>query len=70
MVGSVIRALIYLCCIALMFYLCIWVLGELGIILPAMVLHILMVMFVLVAILILWQLFSPWLVGFNWWGRP
>jgi hypothetical protein len=69
MVGALIRALLYLCCIALAFYLVIWVLGELGIALPTMVIHIIGVMFVLVALLVLWQLFSPWMAGVNWWGR-
>ena len=70
MFGSVIRALLYLCCLALAFYLIVWVLGEIGIILPAMVLHILMVMFVLIAILVLWRLFSPFVGGVNWWNSP
>jgi hypothetical protein len=69
MVGRVIRALIYLCCIALLFYLCVWVIGELGIALPAMVVHILGVIFVLVAILILYQIFAPVVGGYDWWGR-
>ena len=63
---SLIRALIYLCCIALGFFLCLWVLAELGVALPAMVLVILKVIFVLIAILILVRLFMPALTGFNW----
>jgi hypothetical protein len=69
MVGRVIRALIYLCCIALLFYLCVWVIGELGIALPTMVIHILGVIFVLVAILILYQIFAPVVSGYDWWGN-
>ena len=65
-VEALIRALIYLCCIALAFYLCIWVLGELGIILPMMVITILKVIFVLIAILILIRLFAPFVSGFTW----
>jgi hypothetical protein len=63
---AIIRALIYLCCIALAFFLCIWVLGQLGVALPAMVITILKVIFVLVAILILVRLFWPALSGTNW----
>lgn len=63
---AVIRALLYLCCVALAFFLCVWVLGELGVALPYMVLNILKVMFVLIAILILVRLFWPVLSGANW----
>ena len=65
-IEAVIRGLIYLCLIALAFFLCIWVLGQLGIALPAMVLTILKVIFVLVAILVLLRIFWPVLGGFNW----
>ena len=58
MVERVIYALIYLCGIALCFYLIIWVLGAIGIHLPPMVVNILIVVLVLVAILILWRLFA------------
>jgi hypothetical protein len=67
-VEAVIRALLYLCCIALAFFLCLWVLGELGIMLPVMVLTILKVMFVLIAILILVRLFWPMASGYQWFG--
>jgi hypothetical protein len=63
---ALIRALIYLCCIALAFFLCLWVLAELGVALPAMVITILKVIFVLVAILILVRLFMPFMGGFTW----
>ncbi len=63
---AIIRALLYLCGVALGFYLIIWVLGALGVMLPAMVLTILKVMFVLVAILILVRLFWPALSGYSW----
>jgi hypothetical protein len=65
---SVIRALIYLCLIALAFFLCVWVFGVLGIALPAMVLKILMVIFVLIAILVLVRLFGPLVSGYSWFG--
>ena len=62
---TVIRALIYLCVIALCFFLCVWVLGVLGVALPYMVVTILKVIFVLIAILILVRLFYPVLSGFS-----
>lgn len=68
MVERVIYALIYLCGIALCFYLIIWVLGAIGIHLPPMVVNILVVVLVLVAILILWRLFAG--AGIRWWPGP
>lgn len=53
----VIRALIYLCCIALAYYLILWVLASIGIVIPIMVAHIILVILVLVAILVLVRLF-------------
>jgi len=64
----VIRALLYLCVVAICFFLCVWVLGQLGIALPYMVITILKVMFVLIAILILVRLFYPILSGASLWG--
>lgn len=58
MVERIIYALIYLCVLAIGYYLIIWVLGAIGIHIPPMVLQILLVILVLVAILILWRLFS------------
>ena len=69
MFGQVIRALIYLCFMVLAFYLIVWVLEQLGIRLPPMVEKILMVVLILVAILVLYQLFAPYFSGINWWGR-
>lgn len=66
----VIRALIYLCVVALCFFLCVWVLGMLGIALPAMVVTILKIIFVLIAVLILVRLFMPVVGGINLWGDP
>jgi uncharacterized membrane protein YtjA (UPF0391 family) len=68
MLERVIRALLYLCAIAICFYLILYVLGVLGIALPAMVVGILKVMFVLVAILVLVRLFYPWFADQDWWG--
>jgi hypothetical protein len=58
MVEKIIYALIYICGIALAYYLIVWVLGAIGLALPHMVLVILGVVLVLVAILILWRLFA------------
>lgn len=58
MVERVIYALIYICGIALCYFLIIWVLGAIGLRLPDMVQTILMVVLVLVAILVLWRLFA------------
>lgn len=63
---ALIRALIYLCLVALAFFLCIWVLGQLGLALPLMVITILKIIFVLVAILILVRLFWPYVEGATW----
>ena len=65
-IEAVIRGLIYLCAIALAFFLCIWVLGQLGIALPAMVITILKIIFVLVAILVLLRIFWPVIGSFQW----
>ena len=70
MVEAVIRCLIAIVAVALLFFLCIWVLGEIGIVIPVMVLRCLYVLAVLVVILILYRM----LVGpywSTWWGpRP
>jgi hypothetical protein len=67
MVERVIYGLIYLCGLALAFYLILWVLGAIGIVLPHMVVVILGVVLVLVAILILWRLFAG--SSIPWWPR-
>ncbi len=63
---AVIRALLYICGFALLFFLVVWVLGVVGIALPLMVERILLVMFTLVAILILARLFYPWMSSVRW----
>lgn len=68
MVERVIYALIYICGIALCYFLIIWVLGAIGLHLPPMVLNILLVVLVLVAILVLWRLFAG--SGIRWWPNP
>lgn len=68
MVERVIYALIYICGIALCYFLIIWVLGAIGLHLPAMVVNILLVVLVLVAILVLWRLFAG--AGIRLWPNP
>jgi putative effector of murein hydrolase LrgA (UPF0299 family) len=69
-IERVIRALLYLCAIALCYYLILWVLGALGIHIPQNVLSIIMVMFALIAVLVLVRLFWPLVAGQNWVGDP
>ena len=68
MVARVIYALIYICGIALCYFLIIWVLGAIGLHLPAVVVNILLVVLVLVAILMLWRLFAG--SGIRLWPNP
>lgn len=70
MFGALIRSLIFICLLALAYYLCIWVLGAIGLAIPHPVMVILGVILVLVAILILYRLWSPWLGSVNIWGGP
>lgn len=66
MIERIIYALLYLCGIFLCYYLIIWVLGALGVHLPAQVLNVIMVMLALVAILVLVRLFWPLVQGRLW----
>lgn len=68
MVEAVIRALIYICVIVLLFFLIVWVLGTIGIVIPAMVVTILKVILALVCVLVLWRLLGPWVSGASLWG--
>jgi hypothetical protein len=68
MVERVIYALIYICGIALCYFLIIWVLGAIGLHLPGTVVNILLVVLVLVAILVLWRLFAG--SGIRLWPGP
>lgn len=68
MVERVIYALIYICGIALCYFLIIWVLGAIGLHIPPMVANILLVVLVLVAILVLWRLFAG--SGIRFWPNP
>ena len=62
-ITAVIYALLWLCGIALAFFLIVWVLGAIGLHLPAMVITILQMMLVLVAILVLLRVFWPFIEG-------
>jgi hypothetical protein len=64
---ALIRALLYLCVLAICFFLTLWVLGAIGIAIPAIVVTILKVMFVLIAILILVRLLWPFAAGITLW---
>jgi hypothetical protein len=59
MVETVIRLLIGLCLLVLCVVLVIWVLGELGIVLPAIVMKIGWVILVLIVILIIYRTLKP-----------
>lgn len=67
MIERIIYALLYLCGLAIAFYLIVWVLGAIGLTLPYMVVNILMVMMVLIAILVLYRLFAGYI---RWWPNP
>ena len=59
MIETVISLLIYVCVIALVFYLVIWVLTNVvGVPIPAKVIQILWVIFALIVILLLWRAFA------------
>lgn len=70
MFGALIRSLIFICFIALAYYLVVWVLGAIGLHIPQPVLVILGVILVLIAILVLYRLWAPHWSGVDWWGRP
>ncbi|TXH32071.1 MAG: hypothetical protein E6Q98_25805 [Rhodospirillaceae bacterium] len=60
MLEAVIRFLITMCLIALCVFLVIWVLGAIGIVLPAMVVKIIWIIAALVAVLFLVRLLKPY----------
>lgn len=70
MFGAIIRSLIFICLMALAYWLCVWVLSIIGLVIPHMVLVILGVILVLLAILVLYNLWVPWISRVNWWGSP
>ena len=58
MIDAVIYALITICVIVLVVYLVIWVLGQIGVPLPANVMRVIWVIVALLCILVLWHLLS------------
>jgi hypothetical protein len=60
MLEAVIRFLITMCLIALCVFLVIWVLGAIGVVLPAMVIKIIWIIAALVAVLFLVRLLKPY----------
>ena len=69
MFGRIIRALIYIGFLAMAFYLVVWFLAGIGLSFPPMVVHIFSMILVLIAILVLYNLFWGDISGYNWWGR-
>lgn len=59
MIESVIMMLIYLCLLAIAVYLIIWVLGEIGIVIPPQTMKLLWVIVVLLAILMIVRVMLP-----------
>jgi len=59
MIESVIMGLIYLCLVVIAIYLIIWVIGQLGIVIPDNIMKVIWVIVVLVAILILVRTILP-----------
>ncbi len=63
MFESIITLLIYICLVVAVCWLVIWVLGELGVALPAQVIKIFWVIVVLIVILLLFRTLAPMLGG-------
>jgi hypothetical protein len=59
MIEAVIYALIYLALVVLAIYVVLWIIGELGIALPAQVIKIIWIIVALIAILIIVQTLLP-----------
>lgn len=69
MIERIIYGLLYLCGIFLVYYLIMWVLRELGVQIPEMVLRVIYVMLVLVACLVLYRLFRGSFGNLRLWPR-
>jgi hypothetical protein len=66
---AVIKTLITIAVIVLCMWLALWALQEIGLAIPAMVVHILWVIVILIAILVIVRLLvSPY--WSSWWGPP
>lgn len=59
MIEAIIMLLIYIALIVGVVYLVIWVLGQLGIALPPMVVKVFWIIVVLIIILLLWRMIGP-----------
>jgi hypothetical protein len=65
MFESIIMLLIYLCLIAIVVFIVLWVLGNLGIVIPPRVMQIVWVIVVLIAILFIWRAIGPEISQFS-----
>lgn len=63
MVETIIMLLIYICLVVGVCYLVIWVLGQLGIALPDMVIKVFWIIVVLIVILLLYRALAPIIGG-------
>jgi len=59
MIESVIMLLIYVCVVVGAAFLVIWVLGQIGVPLPAQVIKIFWIIVALIIILLLWRMIGP-----------
>ena len=60
---SVIMLLIYICVVVAVFWLVLWVLGQIGVPLPPNVIKIMWVIVGLVCLLLIWRMIGPALEG-------
>jgi hypothetical protein len=60
MVEGVIRGLIILCVLVAAVFIVLWVIGQLGLAIPSMVVTIIWIIVALIALLILWRIVSPY----------
>lgn len=67
MIEALFRFLITLVCLAIVVALSLWVLAEVGIIIPVMVLHLFYVLAALIVLLILWRMLIAPYAGAGWW---
>lgn len=63
MVETVLLLLIYICIVVGLCWLVIWVLGKLGVEIPAQVVNVLWVIVVLIVLLLLWRAFGGIISG-------
>ncbi len=63
MVENVIILLIYIALLVGLVYLAVWVMGKLGIPIPAMLMNIVWIIVVLIVLLLCWRALSPFIGG-------